>query len=371
MYRRLVKNTYVGRSNRGGLRAPAFGGRSAIYTYLRNEKNKRVSLRNVEEGLAMSHSYTLMREKKPISTHNMYYVYTKRALLQADLCYAPFPLKNDGIKYWLTCIDVYTRFLVVRPLKTKTAAETCSALRSIVREFGEIRRGKTRLMTDAAAEFQNNSVKQMLLEEGVRHELYSFRKLAYIERVHRSLQKLVYSFLAENETERYIHRLQEIVKLYLHRKHRMLSCTPAQAETREYQEVVQRSMEKHRMKNLSKRRKPKFNLGELVRVILEKGKVTNRGYTRNFGYKIYKIIGINNYLPIPTYTLESFEDEIPQHGTYYASELQLVVPDPREGWRVREVLDERGRGRNRELHVLFVGFNTPQWVRAANVTRRF
>ena len=46
----------------------------------------------------------------------------------------PFENENNGYKYILNCIDIYSRYVWTRALKNKTGAETTKAFESIIKE---------------------------------------------------------------------------------------------------------------------------------------------------------------------------------------------------------------------------------------------
>ena len=44
--------------------------------------------------------------------------------------------KNRGYKYVLVCVDGYTRYCMIRKLKSKNAKEVCEAMKSIIKTYG-------------------------------------------------------------------------------------------------------------------------------------------------------------------------------------------------------------------------------------------
>ena len=64
-----------------------------------------------------------------------------------------FSKDNDGIRYLLTVIDVFSKYGWMLPLKTKTGAEVASALKEIFKE-----RKPGLLWVDKGLEFFNRHV---------------------------------------------------------------------------------------------------------------------------------------------------------------------------------------------------------------------
>ena len=61
-----------------------------------------------------------------------------------------FSKDNDGVRYWLTVIDVFSKYGWMLPLKSKTGVEVASALKKIFKE-----RKPDFLWTDKGLEFFN------------------------------------------------------------------------------------------------------------------------------------------------------------------------------------------------------------------------
>ena len=86
---------------------------------------------------------------------------------QADLVeMRPYPIVNQDYHYLFTVIDMFSRYVMVRPLKQKTPAEVIRAFQSIFRDEKE--RGKPRyLQTDEGLEFESRQVRAYLHSEGI------------------------------------------------------------------------------------------------------------------------------------------------------------------------------------------------------------
>ena len=62
-----------------------------------------------------------------------------------------FVSKNRGYKYVLVCIDNYTRFLMIRKLRSKNAKEVTQAMKSIIEKYG----APKHILCDQGSEFVN------------------------------------------------------------------------------------------------------------------------------------------------------------------------------------------------------------------------
>lgn len=96
----------------------------------------------------------------------------------------------SGLKYLLVCINVFSRYLQVVPLKAKSAKDTLEGLKQILESTAS--KGYTRLMTDQlGGEFYNSPVKQYLKSKCIKLYSRSSReiKAAIAERVFRTLKE--------------------------------------------------------------------------------------------------------------------------------------------------------------------------------------
>jgi transposase InsO family protein len=77
---------------------------------------------------------------------------------------------NDGVKYLLTVIDIFSKFLHIVPLKSKTGKAVTSAFQSIFKDpkyLKHIRRRPVWVRTDKGKEFLNKSFQDMLKRVGI------------------------------------------------------------------------------------------------------------------------------------------------------------------------------------------------------------
>ena len=125
---------------------------------------------------------------------------------------------NDGIKYLLIVIDIFSRFLMVRPLLNKKAQTVLTAVKDIL-----LHRRFTKIRTDFGSEFINQGIKQFMKKQNIYlFNTYSNHKANYAERVIRTLRNMIFRMLRYQRTYRYIDHLQDIVTSYNITPHRGL-----------------------------------------------------------------------------------------------------------------------------------------------------
>jgi len=191
---------------------------------------------------------------------------------------------------------------------------------------------------------------------------------AYVERFNRTMQGMLYKYLTENETRRYLEVLPTLLQSYNNRVHRMIGTTPAIAEGNS---DVHLEMRKRMSDYYSKikPKMPKFQVGDFVRIVKLKGKF-DRGYNERAAREIFKIHEVKTNLKIPMYVLSNYNGDEIIKGRFYQNELTKASGDV---FRVETVIRRRKyRGRN-QLYVKWKGFDATHnsWIDEDQVTRVF
>ena len=147
-------------------------------------------------------------------------------LFEADLAdVSEISQQNGGIRFLLVVCDTFSKFLMVRPLKSKEMIPVAKALKDIF----ENERKCLYLRTDLGTEFWNERVHSMLKEFGIHH--YAARnsvKASQAERYIRTLKSKIFKFLTgKGGKRRYIDDLEAIVDGINNSVHRAIKMKPA------------------------------------------------------------------------------------------------------------------------------------------------
>ena len=118
---------------------------------------------------------------------------------------------NKGYKFLLTCIDVFSKFAWVVPLKNKTGESLVNGFQSIL----DLGRSPEKLQTDKGTEFLNRNFQSFLKEKNIHffttnNEL----KASVVERFNRTLKTRMWKYFTAKNTRVYIEILQDIVHAY-------------------------------------------------------------------------------------------------------------------------------------------------------------
>ncbi len=281
----------------------AFSSAQAGHEDLRRQGLTHTSKENVEEQLSKLKSHTLHKEKKKVKKFNPIYVYDKRRLMQADLFHVDqLSRRNAGYNYILLVQDTFTRFVWARPLKKKTAEEVLDQFKSIFEETGNF----DKLLTDQGLEFRSKIFQDFCTEKNIKFfHNYTSGHASHIERAGRSLQRLMYKFMTETGSKRYIDHLQLLVRTMNNRPTRGLGgrMTPAEAEL---EENVLHVRNQHEKRYSSVPKKPHtLPIGQIVRLRRPKN-VFDRSYKEQNTSELYEVIRVDLTKRIPLYTLRDY-----------------------------------------------------------------
>lgn len=108
---------------------------------------------------------------------------------------------NDGIKFLLVIVDVFSRFLWIRPLKDRKGKSVIEAFKDVL--VGP-RRPRT-IRTDKGSEFYNRFLQQYLKDQGIKI-FYALNetKANFAERYFQTLKKRLYRYFTHLQKYKYL-----------------------------------------------------------------------------------------------------------------------------------------------------------------------
>lgn len=254
---------------------------------------------------------------------------------------------NDGYKYILCVIDVFTKYAWCIALKTKTNDVVLNAIKTVIKDSG---RQPEKIWVDRGSEFYNKNFKGWAKKNNITfYSTYGESKSVVVERFIRSLKELITPIFTEQNTRNWVALLPRVLKTYNNRFHRSIGMTPAEASDPENEVTVFTNLHKKNKKQ-KKKQKPKFQVGDEVRISRQKG-IFEKGHEYNFSYEVFKITKVLDTDPITYHLADDFGDPI--EGSFYEQELlKTAVPDYLE---MDKVLKEEKRGKKKYYFVSFVG----------------
>ena len=128
-------------------------------------KGIKTKTKNIAKWLSSQDTYTLHKPVQHTFTRNKITVGSIDTQWQADLAdVSHLASKNRGIKYLLTCIDVFSKYAWVEPLKAKTGKDLVVAFKHLLESSDQ---KPVYLQTGQGKEFVNATFQHYLKQEGI------------------------------------------------------------------------------------------------------------------------------------------------------------------------------------------------------------
>jgi transposase InsO family protein len=293
-----------------GLNSVARAARHAVRTVTPNK---------AREWLSGETAYVLHRSKRKRFARSKIFAPSRHALWEADLTFFD-KLKrfNDGVKYLLVVIDVFSKIAAVEPLRTKATVTVSQAFEAILRR---LKVKPSKLRTDRGTEFNSAAFRRLMIKHGIHHymTLDADIKAGVAERFNRTIKGRITRFMTANKTQRYLPQLQNIVAGYNASPHRSIGMAP-----NDVNRVNQKTVW-HRLygdgQNKTRAMRPKFKIGD--RVLITKSRdVFERGYTINWKREVFTVHKIILHFPY-RYVLRDDSNEVLE-GSFYEQEMQPI-----------------------------------------------
>ena len=300
-------------------KATAFGSRQNLI------KATKCSPKQVDKYLHASETYTKFKMAKKRFIRLKVISYRLNEIWSIDLAdMQQLARDNSGIKYLFVAVDTLSRFLWASGMKSKTSKECADVLKKIIasnsRRTGPKICTKTfspeKLWADKGREFEGEFA-TFCREKGI--EIYSTQsetKSAMAERYIRTLKSLIFKYLHEHDTNRYIDQLDNFASIINSRVNRITKLAPRTVSQKDVPYLVS-------LCNTNLPQRPKFKIGDQVRV-RRKIETFHRGYKIQFTEELFTIVQIPTNNP-PTYVVKDTKNEIIL-GKFYEPELVKFTP---------------------------------------------
>ena len=341
-------------------RSGGFVGVNRLYDDVRKEGKFKISRKQIQQWLFKEDAYTLHKPIRRNFRRNRVIVGGIDQQWQLDLADVQSMQKfNDGYRYLLVCIDVFSKYAWVVPLKNKTGPSLVQAFKIILSSG----RKPEKIMSDQGTEFLNKHFRALMKEEDIElYNTYNETKASIVERLIRTLKTKMWRYFTAKKTMRYIDILPDLVYSYNHSIHRSIKTQPANVTVENEKNVWHTLYSDH---NAEKNVKYKFKIGDQVRISKIKRKF-EKGYLPNFSKEIFTITKQVPRDP-PVYKLKDYDGE-ELKGTFYDKELQKVIKRD-DIYEVEKILKKRGRGENVQYLVKWLEYPNKfnSWVPASEI----
>ncbi|MES9902545.1 MAG: DDE-type integrase/transposase/recombinase [Sedimenticola sp.] len=343
----LLRNYYMNVANPAAYSSP-----DKVYRVLRKKYPGKFTKRYIRNWLDGIDAYSVQKQvRHKFKTANVR-VTSIDAQFDADLSdVGNLANENDDIHFLLFVIDIFSRYLWIRPLNDKKAKTVLIAFKDVFRE-----RSPVRLRVDKGSEFVNRKVKKYMKDNNIHmFTTQNLPKANYVERVQRTVKTALYRYMRQKRSYRYIDDLQKIVENYNATPHRSLNyIAPEDVDASNEADLWAFMYLKTHKQNKLKTTTFKYQIDDLVRISHIKHPF-RRSYQQQYTTELFKIYKRYRRQGIPVYRLKDWNDE-PIAGTFYTEELNKVSKDANSLFFVEKVLRRRRRGGKSQVYVQWEGY---------------
>jgi hypothetical protein len=263
--------------------------------------------------------------------------------------------ENDGYKFMLNGIDIFSRYAFSRPLKNKTATAVFDAFISIITE---LKRQPKSIWVDEGKEFYNSKFSAWMAKNDCKmFSTHGNHKSVMVERFNKTLKTEMWKLFTAENTHNWLQMLPKLINWYNNKKHSSLGMSPAEASLEKNKKAVELKVSDLSVPSVDNR-KAKFALGDTVRVSKVK-QTFEKGYTANYSTETFTIASIirtyDTTQPI-MYTLKDYNNENIA-GSFYEQELLKVNDKLKNQWFVESILKKRTRKGIKEVLVKWNGYS--------------
>ena len=355
----ILKENYFDASLPGSL--------SGVQNFSRSLKERGIIVQpeRIKEFLSAEPTYSLHKPARRKYKRNKVTSLGIDYLWQIDLVdMVKFSKFNKGYKYLLTCIDVFSKYAWVKPLKSKTGDSVLLAFKEIL-SGGD--RSPIKIQSDEGKEFLNKAFKEYLKKKNI--SLYivnSELKASVVERFNRTLKEKMWRNFTFKGKYVYHDVLDKIISAYNKSFHRTIKMRPIDVTKDEKNEkTIYDSVFANNTNDWASKFKLKIN----DKVRISKYKTTfSKGYTPNWSEEIFLV---SEQLPRTpcVYRIKDLKDERVE-GIFYEHELQKITNDE-EVFKVEKILRTRTKNKIKEVFVKWIGYPEKfnSWEPATSIIR--
>lgn len=294
----------------------SFGG----YTSLARNLEEPVNV--VKSALSESDVYTLNRDSRKRFPRRSVIVTHPHSQYGGDLLdLSQFMFQNGRYRYVLVISDMFTKEVWLEGIKKKTAKLTADAMETIIKR-AKIPKG-SKLQVDKGREFMSDF--QVLLNKYEIKKIHTYTpiKVASVERLNRTIRKILRGLFMHNNNKKWMQHLYDIEKRLNSTVSTVTGFSPNKVKFN-VDSAFHNIYKKHVLEAVKNKKKKILSNGTPVRISARRFDIFSKG-GRPWSKEIFRIHGYRPSIPVGFYTLVDGEGHVLQSG-YYAEEIQAIRP---------------------------------------------
>jgi hypothetical protein len=262
---------------------------------------------------------------------------------------------NKGFKYVLLVIDVFSRYVWIKSLKTKSAEDTFEALKSV---FNFSKRVPKYIRHDQGKEFLNSKVQSLFKSLSIKDiTTTDTTKASFAERAIKTVKGRLYRYMYHNQNYKYLDILPKITQAYNNSYHRILRMSPNQVSKDIEKKLWSQLYSSVRNPYLLKKNQniSILNVGSYVRISFYKH-AFSREYRQKWSSELFQIFKRQMRDGIMVYWLRDLGGEKLQ-GSFYREELQPATFSPDTVYKIEKIIrKKKGKSGKTFLYVKWLNW---------------
>jgi len=313
------------------------GGRDRLYGNLR-EQHPNISRRDVARALAEDPTHQIHRPLNKRITSRPIIVNGPARAGQTDLIdVQKLAGKNDGTRFLMTYVDLFSKYAAVEPLKNKTIVAVTAGMKKLLDKMPLAWRPKL-MQSDNGGEFSRTFEEALHARniKTIHSAAYAPQTQGAIERFNRTLKSAMFELMTRKQNARYIDYIGALVENFNNTKHGTTGFKPMEIMTSMPLSPDLIALIHDRMRNKIKRstqHEIKFGLGQKVRVAVttessvRKVERFRKKITANWSRDVFEIYAVSEpetAATQPQYLLKNLTTNRKSKKRYFGYQLQPV-----------------------------------------------
>lgn len=204
--------------------------------------------------------------------------------------------ENNDYKYILVCIDVYSRYVWMKPLKSKSCDEVIRMLKDCLTDAGKLLKQQVHpnyIATDEEEAFKKITYNEFKIQRIICQGKYG---AATAESYIREFKKRLSTYFTQRKNHKWIDVYADILDAYNHRKHSVTNRVPIELYTCETE-----SMESDEPRLTANDKIQKFQEGDIVRFKYDKSlfKFQKKSLLPSYSKDLFRVQKVSNGPPRP------------------------------------------------------------------------